>query len=487
MKIFRIFIILFALLFILTACSRSEESQQNEEPQQNEVYVQYDDSDVEEVIDTPFEEEQEPFEEEPEPLLTVEEMREEARQKLLSDFDYLVEEIYANVPLLGVIYRRTGVDLIAHFAEMRNHLSTTERFGDRAENMEQMNEAAAVYLFDYLNRQVTRRLQGLGHLRPVPRDEYLHMLVHTKRALENPDLKDLYGHMGDTFVNPSAMRFYGVDEAELNLDEDTLLLFTRTDERAINTRIYTQGEIAQITISHALNDLDYDKSVLFPFFEEIQDYPHLIIDLSNHSGGNGAHFISTVVQPLLTTSVRVHWHEFLMGGERASRAIEADMLLFDDVVEEEGTSSLGVALYYVAEYVMLHDMTEFNSQDLESLVYVLEYSGYVEPMEDGFPFSGKVWILTGPRTASAAEAAVLMAQSSGFATVVGLPTAGIMHSISEYVLLPNTGIIFRMDIGYFTDAQGRSLEEFGITPDIQVSSGQRAIDAVLELIAEGNY
>jgi len=62
-----------------------------------------------------------------------------------------------------------------------------------------------------------------------------------------------------------------------------------------------------------------------------------------------------------------------------------------------------------------------------------------------------------------------------------------MGSSHIYIALPNTGIIWRIDIGYRTDAMGCSLEVYGIAPQVQNFEGMDALETVLELIAQGNY
>ena len=63
-------------------------------------------------------------------------------------------------------------------------------------------------------------------------------------------------------------------------------------------------------------------------------------------------------------------------------------------------------------------------------------------------------------TASAAEFAAMQSMDTGFATVVGVPTRRITSAQTRHVFLPNTGIVFKVDVGYLIDDLGRSLEEY---------------------------
>ena len=115
-------------------------------------------------------------------------------------------------------------------------------------------------------------------------------------------------------------------------------------------------------------------------------------------------------------------------------------------------------------------------------MYIVQHS--INPSENNFPFDGKIWFLTDNRTASVGELAVLYAQSSNFATIVGENTMGIMPSQRSFVRLPNTGIIFMFDAGYFIDATGRSMEEFGIPPHYPNRPGLSTFNTILQMIEE---
>jgi len=478
MKLIRFYAIIVALILFLSACSDGGE-------------IHRDEPDIRDTPDASGVLAEQPSEviSEPEAVTEyatiTERLREEVRLKLLADFDYLVAEIEANMPLSGVIYRRVGIDLTTHFATMRTFISEATNFGQEAETIEEMERAGADFLFSYLHSQTERKFEGLGHLRPKSHAFHVGMVVEQRRFLDDEEniITPLAIEYFDTFTDPAALWFYDLDVSELDFNDERFGMFRR-DYRAIETKIHTQDKIAWINISHAFNDSDYDRENLLPFFKEIQNYPHLIIDLRGHRGGFQNHFLEVIMEPLLAAPVYMQTHSFFMDGERAQRTMESYMILYNEMRAKEMSDVINI--YDAADYVRSNNMTEFNQQDLEMLTHVVEASSEIEPMKDGYPFNGKIWVLVDRGTASAAEAAVMMVMSSGFATVVGTPTAGIMPSDVAFVLLPNTGIIFRMDIGYFTDASGRSLEEFGISPDIHNREGLNAEQTVLELISEGN-
>ena len=412
---------------------------------------------------------------------TPNQLRERAKVKLLEDFDCLVAEIEANMPLSGAINRKLDMDLATEFAQIREYIAEeNHHYGADAKNMEQMEKRAADFLFTALSKRIERKLGGMGHLFPLSREMYIDIFTDLKKSIAEEagylDSQKMY----ETFSHPAALRFYSVDESalDLKLEDENIGLFTRKDPKAVQTQIYSPGEIAWITINHSLNNLDFDREILLPFFEEIQNYPHLVIDMRNHQGGNTNHFYELIMTPLLAAPVYVNGVMFVTGGECAQTYLGYYK------TKKETDDTLGYQFYDAYQYVNLRNMTKFAPQDLENLTHAMEWSNRIEPMDNAFPFAGEIWILTSQKTASAGEDAVMSAMSSSFATVVGEPTAGIIASMASHVVLPNTGIVFRMDINYFTDAQGRSLVEFGISPDIFNRPGLDAEQTVLELIAE---
>jgi len=88
------------------------------------------------------------------------------------------------------------------------------------------------------------------------------------------------------------------------------------------------------------------------------------------------------------------------------------------------------------------------------------------------------------QSASASVLATGMSLSSGFATVVGENTTGVKGVPMIYTPLPNTGILWRTDVAHVVDASGRSLEIYGLAPDIHNFDGMDALETVLALIAE---
>jgi len=269
------------------------------------------------------------------------------------------------------------------------------------------------------------------------------------------------------------------------------------------TRIITQGEIALIRIPHAWNNVETDLNILLPFYEQIQDYEHLIIDIRGHRGGFTNHFLEVVMEPLIQEPMQIPQYLFFTAGGYFSGILERNTLGLRRITEndynpyglirERGTVNCGsrrnrheISVYCARTFVLEQGLQYFNMDDLEHLAYMAKRTDFLIPSHNGFPFNGKVWLLVDRATASAGDAAALAIMTSEFATVVGSPTAGITPStLSVYhFFLPNTRTQLRLDVVYVTDMYGRSIVEFGVIPHYLNRPGMDALQTVLAMIEE---
>ncbi|WP_412060243.1 S41 family peptidase [Rubrivirga sp. IMCC45206] len=105
--------------------------------------------------------------------------------------------------------------------------------------------------------------------------------------------------------------------------------------------------------------------------------------------------------------------------------------------------------------------------------------GFVPPMQPHY--GGPVYVLTGPRTASASEPLVYLLQSTGRATVVGQRTAGAMVSATT-TELPGGWVLQHPIADYYT-ADGTRLDQVGVMPDVVVAVPD-ALDEARRLAGE---
>ena len=278
----------------------------------------------------------------------------------------------------------------------------------------------------------------------------------------------------DAFSAPSALWFYGIDPYEFDFDVELAEQLGFMNPDNVTTAIIEEGRIAYFHIASFLNNLELDAETLFPFFEEIQDFEHLIIDLRGNMGGFVHWFPTNVAARLIDEPLSFEFTEFFIASELTAG-------FFENPHAVSGGISLGI--YPIAERVEYLGLTEFNPYDLALLDYAIVWQSAAVPAEDNTPFGGEIWLLVDGSTGSTSEMAAKFSTLTGFATVVGEPTAGVTQVTHAFVPLPNTGILFRIDLGYTIDQYGRSIEEFGVIPHIFNAEGLDALETLLSIIA----
>jgi len=434
-------------------------------------------------------------------------LTEEARDLVLYDFDFVVNAILENTPWDSVINRRLDIDFMELTTALRHHIYTMTPFTvpvylDLFEEIlgapiyevlfpiregDDPRDIAANYLSYFLMYGFSMPIGHIGHL--APRDLMTYRMQYTilRRTYYSGtidrDTNPFETMRFDTFTHPDAVRFYGEIEVDLYAP-----YFEGMEEIEGNivTEIIVPGEIAYLGIRSFAACPDFDNLTTIPFFEEIIDFDHLIIDLRGNGGGWSMYFPTHIFSRLIDEPVEISDHQFFSGGDIALSVMNALMETLANWAEDWG-DYFSVEIMPANDFVTQQGMTAFDANDLARLDYVIITSEYTFPADDGIIFNGRVWLLVDGGSASASAVATQMIMTSGRGTVVGTNTSGVMGPYHTYIVLPNTGMLFRMDIGYMTDMFGNSLEEHGIAPHVLNFEGMDALQTVLALIVAGDY
>ena len=426
-------------------------------------------------------------------------LTEEARDIVLSDFDYMVELILENSPWDGVLYRRLGLVFEDHVAHNRNNIENMYPIVVTVMDEDLLREAfpirdeddprsiAANYLFALLAFEFAPPMMGIGHLMPRDLSLYIPLLTGFLRAYNqegaNSENAPILHHFVEAFTHPSVIWFYG--EHEVNLDAEYYVFPEIPDN--IETEVIVPGEVAYLRINSFISNPYYDDRTILPFLQEVQDFDHLIIDIRGNAGGLMSYFNEYVLRRIISEPIEVGSYEFFSSGDMASKWMNA----YAHTAQQVGSLANWQELIYsgvmpATDFIQERGMEHFNEDDLARLDYVFVSRYAIIPSEDNVGFDGKVWLLIDGGSQSASSMVAKTALYTGFATVVGENTSGVMASVHSYSVLPGTGILWRIDIGYVTDADGRSFEVYGVSPQIRNRPRLNALDTVLEIISERN-
>jgi len=417
-------------------------------------------------------------------------LNEESKAIVLSDFEYLAEILIENAPFHGPLYRRFDItmeelldNMRQWIKEMRPMLSfTTLGLGDRweAEPTDDLYRAAD-YLYTLLVA-LGLTVRAMGHMGPMGTEEFTGLITQIEvmqYALDNdPDaaaefddrLIEWFHDVREVFTQPASLWLYDISLEDIDITMDLAELRPRNEDN-VTTRSIDPGRVAYMRIDSWANCYEFDGEIFLPFFESIQNYEHLIIDIQGNPGGLPA-YVTKIIGALIAEPLDFVYYEFFAAGEMAVRHLDINMVF--------GVTADDILNAY--EVIEANNLTGFNQEDLARIEYAVRWDIRLEPMENNTPFLGDIWILVDGGSASASELIALIAIDTGFATVVGKPTWGVTPAQAIYVSLPQTGIIFRLDIGSLIDETGRSIEEFGVTPQVANAEGMDALETVLSMI-----
>lgn len=441
-------------------------------------------------------------------------------QHFLDDLDYILHVLETNFALFDVAYWARGADISAigenarqtilddpymdvdgfynvflqHFAPLLNigHLNII----DPAAHLRFHNNPR-IYPHSVLTEAASARLR------------YPHVMAFYEprhHIAANTAIEEIVAHQLG-FMTERQIQMFFVDRAVLygeeQLAEDLAraLADSNYDEavgliiaimRAINntpnvvTEIIEEGRIARLAVSSFMlhEQWPYFEQQIFGFYDEIRDFDHLIIDMRRNTGGDMQFFYNKIMAPNIAETHTGEGFAFLKMGDYAAE--HTTNLYRREFTWRVGIRSDDRQVSPIAQMLEEFDLPEFRQEDTERLEYGFRTVTIVRarPMArfDNQPaFGGKIWMLTGEMMGSSAQISAWLSKDTGFATLVGDITGGVCGGPLTMVALPNTGILFQMDVFYVTDRYGRPLEA-GTVPHYFNREGMDALETVLSII-----
>jgi uncharacterized protein YxeA len=262
----------------------------------------------------------------------------------------------------------------------------------------------------------------------------------------------------------------------------------------VTTKIIEDEKIAYLSINSFIGpEINRPRSperrLITQFLKDIHDYEHLIIDLRVNNGGNAGAFYDSVMKPLL--SKRFTLEGFVFFNSRGTFVNEIMINPTHNSWDAAGFKFNYNEARLTEDILKDFELTEFNYDDAIRVNYGFPVTTELIPSRvatfgSSPSFDGKIWVLTSNLMGSAAQIVPWAIKETGFATLVGERTGGCMGGPRTVVDLPNSGILFQIDLFSTTDRNGFPLEA-GTEPDYYNRDGMDALQTTLLLIEEGNY
>jgi len=449
-----------------------------------------------------------------------------------ADLDYMLHTLENNFALFDVAYWARGVDIYAIVDDIRAEIDVNP-------------DMDVDGFYDALTRNF-EPLQWIAHFEIVsPRRHYFFMNDPAGRRLLGSFAPSSFARLRESHVmafyedrwaRPQAAAPQGVDEtiahlmnindieieayierfnevltsfgqlqlaAELatslrarDFEEATRLfeiiddIFTNISEGTnITTSILEEGRVAFLAVNSFIfedNRRASDVAKTLAFYQDIAGFDHLIVDLRSSGGGNHRYFLDAIISPNIDELIVLDAFYFFIAGDYVVEFISPRGF---QGASPAGTPvrTLEADLGKMPMYQILEEfyLPQFNTADAERLQYGIQTQIRIQSARDtNTSFDGRIWVLTGLRMGSASQIAAWAAKESEVATLVGNITGGVYGGPRTMVALPNSGILFLMDVFYVADEHGRPLEA-GTIPHYFNIPGMDALETVLAMIEEG--
>jgi len=411
-----------------------------------------------------------------------------SRDRMAYDFEYLMTAMEENWPFFNVSISANNVDV-----------------HELADNVRAMLDDPSTVIncpldfLDLLRIHFFVPIGQLGHLWALPCDEiFFGELQFQRHGIEWEREYEIHRyltrnlHYHNVFTRLEPLLFY----TRLR-EEGRGIPRTRRYGPAKEFDSLEAGRIAHMRVNRMItqdtflesrNMWHYELQV-YNFVRDIEGYDHLILDFRGNPGGQTRMFLTYILPMLVSRTARLPAYMFYMDGEYAAMSRE----IFDRRAFFWGTG------YLFWDYTTTRPTPVNFAEPLPYLdtqinfVYVYRTSMFTPTRRFNAIrrryFDGELWLLIDEHTASGAEGITALLKYGYSTTVVGEPTFGILATDFDpttiLISLPNTGIIVRLDIAYYTDPYGRPWNGYGIQPHYHPRPGMDALETVLAMIEEG--
>lgn len=397
-----------------------------------------------------------------------------SKEQRLADFESLCDGLRENYPYVKLAKRQAGADLDAL---EENYRIKVEQCANDNTFYETLSDFIREFSYTgHLDLWGRRYESELASWRTYVKESGETEKEPYIEALDNPVSRNTYAAMTAFYQEETRLTEekraeenggWRGESAEAEADEEAAETFEETMPANVETKILEPGKTAYVSIgAFDYEQMETDRKVLLPFYEEVSGFENLIIDITNNLGGSMRYFDELVAAPLIKESVTVPTYQLLKGGENDKTFLRL----------EEGIAS---GLYRpVSELPALPNL---NREDAADCDWFLREDYTVEPTGDGF--DGKIWLLVSENNYSSSEYAAMFSKAGGFATLVGRTTSGDgIGTNPVFLILPNSGLVVQYSPMYGVSADGTGSEEYGTVPDIVSPEGESALETCLKQI-----
>ncbi len=407
-------------------------------------------------------------------------------EEKIEDYEYFWGFIYNGFPMIEVVERQ-GVDLEKIKKDGYEELSTLK------------SKNAYINFYSRLCWLITDK-RYTGHLGAMSYNRFNLAYrgsypVKDENGL-NPLIDNFYVDKGIDATPPEIMQRMKKEQKEktkkINANKkesksNKTKLKPKTDTRRhyslfADTEIIEKNKIAYLRIDTFLSQNHKERDAYYKaldkFFSETKNYKHLIIDVTNNSGGFHAYWEYIVA---VHSRKKETQHEIYALYTKN----KYNKYYFDLYLNPSRTTFSKIEEVDIESVPNVENAnTKLHKKAFRTIIRITSiYAIDDKPREDR-----KIWVLISNACYSATDRFANFCKQSGWATLVGENTSGLgACSLGPVALpLPKSGLMILWDPVYGLNDDGTCNDEFGVAPDIYTEKGKTALETCLDAIEKYN-
>ena len=217
------------------------------------------------------------------------------------------------------------------------------------------------------------------------------------------------------------------------------------------------------TFSHANKNNDYEDMIAF--YEQIEGYDNLIIDIRDNTGGSIYYWMDNIVKPLQSTTLDFRFYMAYRNGTYINRYLD---------------------FYYSTSPKLSKEELDFLPIEVQTNAFIddIHIWDWTFPFPfNNFNFKGNISLIVDDMTYSASEYLISFCKHTGFAKIYGTAGGGdgLLRSYLVFAL-PNSKLIITMAKECGMTLGGEINEEFHTMPDVYYESDFNNWDELINYI-----
>jgi len=384
---------------------------------------------------------------------------ENANPEFVADYIYLWDMLENEYPALSVAERLTGKNA----QEIKNKYYKRIPLAKTAQDF-----------YWIVVKPCLGEFEGAGHLYVIDNSFYKYQYALYSNIV---DMDSCSKYNFDSLLSPQAKVFYSdVIEAAKKEMQSTAKntpadsAYNSSDNlvfKYIPESSAAYVKVRQMNFYESSDNVEYNE--LADFFKKIESegYKNCIVDIRSNGGGSDSYWMEGLVglnsgKPLYSTNY----------------ALTKGIMCNDYLKPVFGKNIQPIKSFPSSK------LPKLNKEDLKQFTsYIKLDRAYPCRAEGKALYTGKFWLLVDGGCYSSSESFAMFCKQTGFATLVGSRTGGDGAGCTPMVsALPNSGICIRFSAILTLNADGSGSEEFGTTPDYEISDGEDALEKCLSII-----